>query len=380
MSLRGGPRSSGASTDLEQMLARPPGRSLQVVTSDGVSLHVEVDEPTGTGRPGSEEHGEPPTRPTVVLSHGYTLDHRSWVYQRHALTDAGYRVVVWDQRGHGRSGFGDHRRYTIDQLGEDLHRVVEVAAPGGSIALVGHSMGAMTVMAYAGTHPDQVTGRVSAVALLSTSAAGLDRVRWGLGERLGTLVNRVGPVLTQRLAPRQDVLRALRRWTPGVDEISVMAPSFGSRVPRDVSRLTADMIFESDLAVMSAFAPALRGHDKREALSVLSGVPTLIVVGDRDVLTAPLHSSELAELLPHAQHVVISRGGHIIIIEHPEVVTHYLLSLLSRGRLPHQAVSSTSCTNPGDAQRAARALAVRHTVVDLHPGRGRRVLTMGRRP
>ena len=42
--------------------------------------------------------------PTVVLSHGYTLSLRSWVFQRRALTAAGYRVVVWDQRGHGRSG------------------------------------------------------------------------------------------------------------------------------------------------------------------------------------------------------------------------------------------------------------------------------------
>lgn len=68
-----------------------PSENLVVVADDGVPLHVEVDEP--------EEAA--PTRPTVVLSHGYTLDLRSWVYQRRALREAGYRVGIVANQPHG---------------------------------------------------------------------------------------------------------------------------------------------------------------------------------------------------------------------------------------------------------------------------------------
>jgi pimeloyl-ACP methyl ester carboxylesterase len=55
------------------------------------------------------------------------------VLQRRALRRAGYRVVVWDQRGHGRSGKGATAGYHIDQLGEDLYAVIQAAAPDGDL-------------------------------------------------------------------------------------------------------------------------------------------------------------------------------------------------------------------------------------------------------
>src|SRR5690606_31341652 len=89
-----------------------PTRTAVVVADDGVPLHVEVDEPAEVD----------PDRPTLVFCHGYTLDLRSWVYQRRAMREAGYRVVVWDQRGHGSSGVAESDTYHVDQLGRDLRR------------------------------------------------------------------------------------------------------------------------------------------------------------------------------------------------------------------------------------------------------------------
>jgi pimeloyl-ACP methyl ester carboxylesterase len=338
--------------DLRALLARPAGRTLGATATDGVRLHVEVDEP--------DDAATPPL--TVVLSHGFTLDLRCWVYQRRALTAAGYRVVLWDQRGHGHSEHGDPSGNTIEQLGEDLRHVVDAAVPDGPLALVGHSMGGMTVMSYAADHAAQVRDRVAAVALVSTSAGGMDRVRWGLGERLGALVNELGPVVTARLAPRQSLLQQLRRRTPYVDEVPVAVSSFGSKVPREVRRLTADMILDTDLAVMSAFAPALKSHDKREALEHLREVPLLTMVGDRDVLTEPVHTAEIVEALPHAEHLVVRRAGHVIMLEHPEIVSDHLLDLLARVVGGHEEVV-------GPVHR--------HTCVDLRPGRGRRALSLG---
>ncbi len=347
-------RAGTVAQELPGLLAKTPGRTLVAQASDEVPLHVEVDEP---------DEGHDPLL-TVVLTHGFTLDLRSWVFQRHALTAAGYRVVLWDQRGHGRSGHGEPGDNTIEQLGEDLRRVIDAAAPQGQVALVGHSMGGMTVMSYAADHAEQVRERVVAVALLSTSAGGMHRVRWGLGKRLGALVNEIGPVLTARLAPRQTILQQVRRRTPYIDEVPVAVSSFGSKVPRAVRRLTADMILGTDLAVMSAFAPALKAHDKRDTLAHLRDVPLLAMVGDRDVLTEPVHTAEIVEALPHADHFVVHRAGHVIMLEHPEIVGDHLLDFLDR-------------VVAGHGDDVDRMPVHRHTCVDLRRGRGRRALSLG---
>jgi len=123
-------------------LIEAPSSELTVIADDGVTLYVAIDEATG---PTKTAAGHP--KPTVVLSHGYCLTSECWVLQRRALRRAGYRVVTWDQRGHGRSGMGPKVGYHIDQLGRDLYAVLQAAAPTGDLALIGHSMGGMTIMA-----------------------------------------------------------------------------------------------------------------------------------------------------------------------------------------------------------------------------------------
>ena len=82
----------------EGAYAHTPDKEFVVVADDGVRLHVEVDEPA------ADEAS--PDKPTVVFSHGFCLSHQSWVLQRKSLIREGYRVVAWDQRGHGASGRG----------------------------------------------------------------------------------------------------------------------------------------------------------------------------------------------------------------------------------------------------------------------------------
>jgi len=318
-----------------------PTRTAVVVADDGVPLHVEVDEPAEVD----------PDRPTLVFCHGYTLDLRSWVYQRRAMREAGYRVVVWDQRGHGSSGVAESDTYHVDQLGRDLRRVLAEVVPEGPLVLIGHSMGGMTVMALAEADPELVRERVLGVALVSTSAGGLHRITWGLGSLLGSVVNRVGPAALSRLAGHQNLVDAALRGGQELQEFFVAKGSFASPVPLSVVRLTADMIFSTSLEVMSAYVPGLNRHDKIEALANLAGREVLVLNGDRDVLTSPIHSEEMVERMPWAEHVVIQDGGHIIMLEHPEVVTQHLLELVRR------------------AERAARA-----GRVEPRPA-GRRVVT-----
>ena len=98
-----------------------------VPANDGVVLHAEIDEPDGWAAT---------VGPTVVLVHGFVLNLSSWVHQRRALVEAGYRVVSYDQRNHGVSESGDLAHCTIDQLGKDLRAVIDATTPDGDIVLV----------------------------------------------------------------------------------------------------------------------------------------------------------------------------------------------------------------------------------------------------
>ncbi|MGB5952810.1 MAG: alpha/beta hydrolase [Ornithinimicrobium sp.] len=335
----------------------------RVMTGDGVELHVEVEQPDR-----STQHTM--AEPTFVLSHGYTLDRRCWIYQRRALVAAGHRVVLWDQRGHGRSGKGSTGHYTIDRLGADLACVIGATVPDQPVVLVGHSMGGMAMMALAEHYPQVISDQVVAVAFIDSSGGQMHEVDWGLGRRGGDVINRLGPRATAALAPYQDRVARVLTTVPWLGRPAVAASSFGSRVPTPVTMLTAQMMLETDFEVTSAFAPTLTAHDKEQALSALEHLPALIMVGDRDVLTPMRHSDALAQAIPDAEYVVVRRAGHVMVVEHPELITDHLLDLLRRVSrvLGGQQQAPTG--------RRDRSLVTLHST-NLRRGRGRRALTVG---
>ena len=293
----------------------PPGSV--VVAEDGVPLYVEVDECAAPAM-------------TVVFTHGYAHNGALWARQRVAVHEAGYRVVTWDLRGHGRSGEGDDSSYTIDQLGRDLAPVVDQTTPDGPVVLVGHSMGGMAIMALAEERPQLMRERVVGVALVSTSAGGLAEVNYGLGNQLGVVVHRLGPAAVSRAGRRQDIFDSARLIGRNVESAVVHRYSFGGPVPKAVVREVAEMIFATKLQVIGAFLPTLMEHDRRAVIATFAGIETLILHGSRDRVTPLAHAEELAQALPGAELVVVENTGHVLPLEDPEVVTRELLAFLDR--------------------------------------------------
>ncbi|MEP6630765.1 MAG: alpha/beta hydrolase, partial [Lapillicoccus sp.] len=312
-------------------LFETPSRTLTVTATDGVALHVEVDEPAEHHDGGSQTDENGLERPTVVLSHGYCLTSECWVFQRRYLRWAGYRVVVWDQRGHGRSGRGDPAASTIGQLGEDLAAVIAAVAPDGPLALVGHSMGGMTTMALGTLHPDLVRDRVVALGCISTSAGGMPLASGDFAATAGRLLlERLGPRVAGLFETRPEVLRSILSANSELAEFLVERYSFASPVPRSVVRLTAKMLLGTNLTVMSSFTPAFIDYDQTGGLAAYSGCETLVFNGEQDILTPPEHSEEIVRALPGAQHVIVRDAGHVIMLEHPDLLNQQLDALVGR--------------------------------------------------
>lgn len=98
----------------------------------------------------------PPDGPLVILLHGFPEFWYGWRAQITALSSAGYRVLVPDQRGYNLSdkpkGLG---AYTLDQLTRDVLGLL-VAAGRDKAYLVGHDWGAAVAWWTALTHPHRL--------------------------------------------------------------------------------------------------------------------------------------------------------------------------------------------------------------------------------
>ena len=121
--------------------ASVPGRSEYVSTGD-CRLHVRV---------AGEEDATP-----VVLLHGFPEFWYGWHRQVDALADAGYRVLVPDQRGYNLSDKpASQDAYRVDRLADDVAGLLD-ATGHESAAVVGHDWGAMVAWVLAQDHPERV--------------------------------------------------------------------------------------------------------------------------------------------------------------------------------------------------------------------------------
>lgn len=318
-----------------------PGKAY---ADDGTELYYEVDdvEPEGGSAPRRRRlfGRKTPAPVTVVFSHGYCLNQDSWHFQRAALRGV-VRTVHWDQRSHGRSGHGvaqlqDGVPVSIDQLGRDLWAVLDAAVPEGPVVLVGHSMGGMTIMALAAQYPEFVRERVVATAFVGTSSGRLGEVNYGLPAAGVNAVRRVLPGVLKVLGQQAALVEKGRRATADLFGGIIKRYSFSSRdVDPAVARFAERMIEGTTIDVVAEFYPAFNEHDKTGALVHFQELPVLVLAGVGDLVTPSEHSEAIADLLPDAELVLVPDAGHLVMLEHPEVVTDRLADLLTRaGAVP----------------------------------------------
>lgn len=265
----------------------------RVRSADGTELHTLVHGPAGA--------------PTVVLVHGWACSSAFWTRQIRGLSDL--RLVTYDQRGHGSSG-GTSESFSTHSLADDLQAVLEaVLAEHERAVLVGHSMGAMSIAAWAGRYPDQVERRASRALLISTGVdrLSLDATFLPLPARFAAVQGRVQKSLLAsavRIAGPWSVQARGTRWLS-------LSPA---ATPAEVD-FCARQIRAMQPQARAAWSRVLGDLDLTPDLAALT-VPTTVVVGTADRLTPPAYARRLARLLPMLQELVELPGvGHMSPIE-----------------------------------------------------------------
>jgi pimeloyl-ACP methyl ester carboxylesterase len=312
-----------------------PQRRTTVTSADGTKLHVRTVGPDDA--------------PTVVLAHGWTCSTDYWTPQLRTLCDEA-RLVTYDQRGHGRSEAGPGHAFSADHLADDLEAVLDATvADGGRAVLVGHSMGAMSILAWAHRHADSVRDRAAAALLASTGVT--DLVTESLLVRLPSGWRRARSLVGRAFLTAPGALGRANPITHRGVRYTALSPSAS---PAQVA-FCEQIILGCPPRVRSGWGGVLHSLDLRHAVASLT-VPTTVVVGDADRLTPPVHARRLAAALPRLERLVELPGvGHMSTVEAAPIVDDQIRRLVSAhvapvGRVtpgspsarPPSAVPSTS--------------------------------------
>jgi 3-oxoadipate enol-lactonase len=270
-------------------------------STDGIRLHYQV-----TGRP---------DRPPVLLIQGLGADKHGWDMQRIGLGWS-HRFIALDNRGAGRSD-KPLGAYSLEQMAADAVSVLD-AAGVETAHVVGASMGGGISQLVTLMFPE----RVRSLTLTCTSCRNHEWRKQLLG----------GWADTARTEGMGAMTREAARWVIGPRSFRRVLPAIGWLGPLGLGRPRHAFANQVDAIL------GLEEMGERDLTAELGSieVPTLVVVGNQDILTPRGDSEELAELIPTAELVVISGAAHGLMVEHASTYNRVLKDFLKRAEAAYQ--------------------------------------------
>jgi len=240
-----------------------------------------------------------PTQPAVIFLHGAGFDRTAWRLQTRWFAHHGRSVLAVDFPGHGWSE--GPALTSIGALADWTAALIDEAGVKQA-GLVGHSMGALVALDCAARHGDKVRalglcGVASEMPvhpeMLESAKANTLKVQelmtfWGLGNALHK-----GGMVSPGLWLRRESLAVLAGNAPDV--------------------------IHTDLAACNAYKDA-------PVRAAAVKCPTVLVLGDGDLMTPAAKARPLAATIAGSKTVVISNSGHFLMIERPDEVLDALKS------------------------------------------------------
>jgi pimeloyl-ACP methyl ester carboxylesterase len=258
---------------------------LQRFAAEGASLPEPANE-------GSVEHdgariryatfgaGDP-----VVLLHGGLGHGGNWSYQVPALVASGYRAIVIDSRGHGRST-RDARPYSYELMGSDVLAVMD-ALNIERAHIVGWSDGAIVAMILAMQAPERIAGVFFFGANMDLS--GTKNFEFNPDSALGRCFARHAKDYERLSSTPGDFLA----FSQAVDAMMATQPNAGAA---ELSRVS---------------------------------VPVAIVIAERDEFIKREHAEYLARTIPNAELHILPGVSHFAPLQRPALFNQTMLAFLS---------------------------------------------------
>lgn len=234
--------------------------------------------------------------PTVVLAAGWALPSDMWAYQMVPLAALGYRCVVYDRRGHGRSD-DSGQGYDYDTLAADMDAVLS-AMNVSDATLVGYSFGAGECVRYLARYG---TRRVTRLMLLAPSTPFLAR----------SPDNPAGldPALFEQL--RQAMAADYPKWVDDNEEPFVLPTT-----SRGMRQWLKSLMLQSSLPALLECNRIMTSTDFRAEMRLLD-LPVSIVQGDRDAsLPLALTGRPSLALIRGARLTVYEGAPHGLFLTH----------------------------------------------------------------
>ena len=262
-----------------QITQLPPSGTVQ---ANGEQLYYEV-------------HGD---GPPLVLVMGIGYDSSLWTLAQVPALSTQFQVVLVDNRDAGRSSKANHP-YRIADMADDLAGLLDALGIARS-HLLGLSMGGMIALEFALRHPD----RLDRLALTGTGAAPARAA--------------VDPIRIWSWVKTND---ATGEVFGGQQFVSLFSTSFlrDHQAVRDTAALLASNPHPMSPEAYQRQADAYGQFDALDRLGAVSA-PTLVIVGEQDLLTPPWIAKEVAAAIPGARFEVIRGDGssHLVPIERPD--------------------------------------------------------------
>lgn len=284
----------------------------------------------------------------LVLVHGWICTGRAWHEQVLRLADR-YRIVTYDQPGHGSSDGPDTGVYDLDLLGDTFAHVVDRCTRPGPVLVAGHSLGGMTLLNAARRYPQLVQDRLAGAVLLSTtSSARAERLTLEVGIRAAARLDRGIRRLVPALRDPRVLSTADRLWSSTSDLSFLIArwTAVGPEADPAIVAFTQQMAMESGFDVVAGLVETVLGVDEDDGLDALADVPVTLVVGSHDRLT-PANLTRRMARRSSAAVVELADVGHMSPLEAGEETTEVLQRHL-HGEVARSAEGRWELAGAGD--------------------------------
>ena len=252
--------------------------------------------------------------PVVVFSHGWPLSSDAFEDQMLFLAEHGYRVIVFDRRGHGRSS-QPWAGHNIDQYAQDMHQLIEHLGLT-EFALVGHSTGGAVMTRYTAKYGQHKVTKLALIAAVTPLMIKRDDYPDGVDSDV------FDEMRANLLANRADFYLDFAKAFYGYDKL-LNKTSEG--IIQNFWRIAMQGSIKAHYDCIHAFSET----DLRDDLTQIT-VPTLVLYGTADNIVPPeICSQQTVKLLKQGVEEQIKGAPHGLCTTHKNEVSFALKEFLA---------------------------------------------------